>query len=105
MRSNSSAVSAREIERDFRVRPERIRNVANGVDTDLYCPDQSVAKIAGEILCVGRASDPNKGVKTLVEALSRLPESVSLTLVDNDHPDNEIFKWAHAEGVVDRLGA
>src|SRR5262249_52336086 len=34
-----------------------------------------------EVLCVGRASDPNKGVATLVEALALLPRPTRLTLV------------------------
>ena len=99
----SSAVSAREIARDFRVRPERIRMVANGVDTNLYCPDPSVPKAESEILCVGRASDPNKGVKTIVDALSLLPESVVLTLVDDDHPQNGARLRARELGLAHRL--
>ena len=99
----SSAVSARAIVRDFRVSPERIRMVANGVDTDLFCPDPSVPKVEGEILCVGRASDPNKGVKTLVDALHLLPESVVLTLVDDDHPENGARVRARELGIADRL--
>jgi glycosyltransferase involved in cell wall biosynthesis len=38
-----------------------------------------------------------------VEALALLPETVTLTLVDNDHPDNEIFGWAREYGVAERL--
>jgi glycosyltransferase involved in cell wall biosynthesis len=84
----SSLASAREIERDFGMDPRRIEMVANGVDTDLYRPDPAVARDPDEILCVGRASDPNKGVKTLIEALPALPREVFLTLVDDDHPEN-----------------
>jgi glycosyltransferase involved in cell wall biosynthesis len=35
----SSRASARQIARDFRVDPARIRMVANGVDTELFAPD------------------------------------------------------------------
>lgn len=99
----SSETSARQIVDDFGVSPEKIVNVWNGLDTDYYCPDSSVARSASEIVCVGRASDPNKGIRTLVRALGLLPSPVRLTLVDNDHPDNEIFKWAREAGVLDRL--
>ncbi len=99
----SSETSARQIVDDFGVRAERVVNVWNGLDTDYFRPDENVTRSETELVCVGRASDPNKGIKTLVQALARLPDPVRLTLVDNDHPDNDIFKWARAEGVEARL--
>jgi glycosyltransferase involved in cell wall biosynthesis len=99
----SSEWSADQISRDFGVAPERIRNVHNGLDTELYSPDPSVAKQPDELLCVGRAGDPNKGIATLIEALARGPANLKLTLVDSDHPDNPVFKWARRAGVAKRL--
>ena len=99
----SSEESARTIEADFGVRPERIRNVLNGLDTDFYRPDPEVTPSQTELLCVGRASDPNKGVRTLIRALALLPKEMTLTLVDNNHPGNDVFKWAREVGVADRL--
>jgi len=99
----SSRVSARQIARDFGVAPERLRMVANGVDTDLYRPDPSVRRARNEILCVGRASDPNKGIKTLIEALALLPPEVTLTLVDEDTPGNVGRKRARQLGCEKRL--
>jgi glycosyltransferase involved in cell wall biosynthesis len=99
----SSEVSARQIVQDFGVRPERLRNVRNGLDTELFSPDSSVEKSDHELLCVGRSTDPNKGIKTLIQALARLPEHVRLTLVDDNSPDNQVLEWAQTVGVVDRL--
>lgn len=99
----SSECSADQIAADFGVSPHKITNVWNGLDTELYSPDASVPKSETNILCVGRASDPNKGIRTLLEALGKTPEHITLTLVDNDHPDNEIFKWAREAGLADRL--
>ena len=99
----SSECSAKQIADDFGVEPRKITNVWNGLDTELYSPSQAVAKSETNILCVGRASDPNKGIRTLIEALSRTPKHITLTLVDNDHPGNEVFKWAREAGVADRL--
>jgi len=99
----SSQASAAEITRDFRVRPEQLRMVANGVDTDLYSPDPAVTRNADEILCVGRAADPNKGVATLVEALALLPARVRLTLVDDPHPNNSALLRARELGIADRI--
>jgi glycosyltransferase involved in cell wall biosynthesis len=99
----SSEASAREIQRDFGVRSERIRMVANGVDTQLFQPDSDVERNPNEILCVGRASDPNKGVGNLIDALARLPEHLTLTLVDADHPESALRKRARELGCEDRL--
>jgi glycosyltransferase involved in cell wall biosynthesis len=99
----SSAASAGEIERDFGVERARLRMVANGVDTELFCPDPAVTRDAGEILCVGRASDPNKGVATLVDALALLPPRVRLTLVDDAAGENGALKRARALGIADRV--
>jgi glycosyltransferase involved in cell wall biosynthesis len=99
----SSEVSARQIERDFGVARDRIRMVANGVDTDLFSPDPSVPRDPHEVLCVGRASDPNKGVATLVEAIARLPRPTRLTLVDDPHRDNPALQRARKLGIEDRV--
>jgi glycosyltransferase involved in cell wall biosynthesis len=99
----SSEVSARQIERDFGVARERLRMVANGVDTELFSPDLTVARDPHEVLCVGRASDPNKGVATLVEAIAKLPRPTRLTLVDDPHRDNPALQRARQLGIEDRV--
>ncbi len=99
----SSEVSARQIVRDFGVRPERLRNVRNGLDTDLFSPDPSVEKHESELLCIGRSTDPNKGIPILIQTLARLPSRIRLTLVDDDSPDNQVLAWARAVGVEDRV--
>ena len=99
----SSEWSASQIARDFGVAPGRIRNVYNGLDTELYSPDPAQPKSDDEMLCVGRAGDPNKGIDTLIAAFARGPRDWKLTLVDDAHPDNPVFKWARQAGVADRL--
>ncbi len=99
----SSECSAGQIAADFGVPRQQIRNVWNGLDTDLFSPDASVARDPHKVLCVGRASDPNKGIRSLIEAIAQTDASTRLTLIDNDHPENEVFKWARAAGVIDRI--
>jgi glycosyltransferase involved in cell wall biosynthesis len=99
----SSAISARALERDFGVSARQLRMVANGVDTELFRPDPATSRDADRILCVGRASDPNKGVRTLIEALAHVPAPARLTLVDDDHRDNPARGWAERAGVADRV--
>jgi glycosyltransferase involved in cell wall biosynthesis len=97
----SSKASAREIRRDFRLRADRLDMVANGIDTELFSPDPSVPRGERQLLCIGRASDPNKGIRTLVRALALLPDDVRLTLVDS--PESEARKWAAELGCGARL--
>jgi glycosyltransferase involved in cell wall biosynthesis len=99
----SSAASARQLRQDFGIAEDRLCMVANGVDTELFSPDSGVARDPAEILCVGRASDPNKGVRTLVEALAQLPEPARVTLVDEDHAENPARKRAAELGCSQRL--
>jgi glycosyltransferase involved in cell wall biosynthesis len=99
----SSTVSAQAIGQDFGVRPERIRMVSNGVDTEFFQPDPKVCRHDNEILCIGRASDPNKGIGTLIEALARLPQPLRLRLVDVDHADHPARIAAQKLGCADRL--
>jgi glycosyltransferase involved in cell wall biosynthesis len=99
----SSAASARQLEQDFGIDPRRLCMVANGVDTELFRPDPGAERDPSEILCVARASDPNKGVRTLVEALALLPEPARVTLVDEDHPENPARVHAAELGCSHRL--
>jgi glycosyltransferase involved in cell wall biosynthesis len=99
----SSRASARQLQRDFGVRPERLCMLANGVDTELFRPDPAASRRPGEILCVGRAGDPNKGVATLIEALALLPPAVRLTLVDDASAGSPARRRARELGCADRL--
>lgn len=99
----SSEVSGRQIVQDFGVRPDRLRNVRNGLDTELFSPDPDIQKRKRSLLCVGRSTDPNKGIRTLIQSLARLPEDVTLTLVDDNSPDNQVRQWAQEAGVRGRL--
>ena len=99
----SSAVSARALERDFGVPPRKLRMVANGVDTELFRPDDGVPRDPSMLLCVGRASDPNKGVRSLIEALAQVPPPARLVLVDDAHRDNPARGWAERAGVAERV--
>jgi len=99
----SSAASAAMIRRDFRTPVERIRMLANGVDTERFRPAADAERNPDEILCVGRASDPNKGVANLIAALARLPQHLQLTLVDDDHPNGPAYQLARRYGCADRL--
>jgi glycosyltransferase involved in cell wall biosynthesis len=97
----SSRASAAQIAADFGVRAEKLAMVANGIDTELFSPDPAAAREERELLCVARASDPNKGVRLLLEALALLSPEVRLTLVDDAGSD--ALAWARKLGLAERL--
>ena len=99
----SSEVSGRQIIQDFGIRPDRLQNVRNGLDVELFSPNPQVEKQENSLLCVGRSTDPNKGIRTLIQALAKLPKKVTLILVDDNSPDNQVRNWAREVGVLDRL--
>ncbi|MER5882478.1 glycosyltransferase family 4 protein [Streptomyces sp. NPDC001941] len=67
-----SGSSRQEIVDHLGVRPERIRVVHIGADTDLWSPDASVPEVPGRIVTTSSADVPLKGLVHLVEALAKL---------------------------------
>lgn len=82
----SSRETAREIERAFRVPADRIRNVANGLDTDFFHPGKVTSRQINRLLFVGNTDDPKKGVSYLLHAMACLPEKITLRIVDDGAP-------------------
>ncbi len=77
--------------------------LGNGLDTGCFRPAPDVPRAPAELLCVGRASDPNKGISVLVRALARLGREVKLTLVDRKSPGQEALKLARELGCAERI--
>jgi len=76
----------------FKIPQKDISVVYNGTDTDIFHP-MGVEKEA-DLLFVGRTEDRKKGIGTMFEALSMLPDHVTLKVVDGRIP---------AHGLVPRL--
>jgi len=94
----SSRETAREIQRSFGVSSDRIRMVYNGLDADFFRPLNGEPKRPNSLLFVGNTDDSKKGILYLLQALTLLPEMVTLTIVDQGKP----FK-AYAPELVQRL--
>lgn len=95
----SSQETAREIQRVFGVSGDKIRNVSNGLDTDFFRPEKAAAKIPDRLLFVGNTDDPKKGIFYLLQAMTYLPEQVTLTIVDQGAPSK-----TYAPGLVQNFG-
>ncbi len=65
---------------------EKIRVVYNGLDTKFFAPIPEIPKKPKSLIFVGNSEDRKKGLLYLLQALSWLPEDVSLTVVDGGAP-------------------
>ncbi len=95
----SSRETAQEIQRAFGVGPEKIRNVANGLDTDFFRPDKAKARTPNRLLFVGNTDDSKKGIVYLLRAMTLLPEKVTLSIVDDGTP-----RKTYAPDLVRKMG-
>ncbi|MAI77852.1 MAG: hypothetical protein CL917_02825 [Deltaproteobacteria bacterium] len=104
-----SQASAVEIERYFKIPTSQIPVVYNGTDTNLFRPIPSVQKEA-DMLFVGRTEDRKKGIGTMLEALSMLPEHITLKIIDGRIPTDGLvprlinkYKLQARVQIVDRM--
>jgi len=88
-----SEASRVEIERYFGIPSKDVAVVYNGTDADLFRPVPGIEKET-DLLFVGRTEDRKKGIGTMLEALSLLPDRIRLKIVDGRIP---------SDGLVPRL--
>ncbi|HEX7926738.1 MAG TPA: glycosyltransferase family 4 protein [bacterium] len=100
----ASQAGKAEIAQDFRVAPERISIVNNGLDTERFHNPGHWPREPSTLLFVGNSDDFKKGAVYLVRALALLPESVRLRIVDEPYPVKQRV-WPEAErlGVQHRI--
>jgi MMP alpha-(1->4)-mannosyltransferase len=82
-----SEASRREIERYFGIPEKQVPVVYNGTDLGVFRPIEG-QPIEADLLFVGRTEDRKKGIGTLLEAMTHLPEHVTLKIVDGRIPEN-----------------
>ncbi len=103
-----SEASRREIQRYFKIPEKEVPVVYNGTDTDIFHPCD-VEKEA-DLLFVGRTEDRKKGIGTMIEALSMLPEHITLKIVDGRIPENGLvprlirkYRLENRVKIIDRM--
>ena len=103
--------SAREITRAFGVAPEKIRVVYNGLDAQEFAPIPGLIKRPKSLIFVGNSEDRKKGLLYLLQALTYLPEDVTLTVVDGGAPQRSFaplltgqYKIGHRVQFTGKIG-
>jgi glycosyltransferase involved in cell wall biosynthesis len=79
-----SEASRGAIEKYFGIPQKAVSVVYNGTDTEIFHPIDKPKE--SDLLFVGRTEDRKKGIGTMFEALSMLPEHVTLKIVDGRIP-------------------
>ncbi|MFD8823415.1 glycosyltransferase family 4 protein [Streptomyces sp. NPDC059605] len=101
-----SGSSRQEIVDHLGVRPDRIRVVHIGADTDLWSPDPSVAEIPGRIVTTSSADVPLKGLVHLVDALAKLRADnprAHLVVVGKRAEDGPVAQAIERHGLQDAV--
>ena len=98
-----SEASRAEIERYFGIPQKQIPVVYNGTDSELFRPIEGMP-VETDLLFVGRTEDRKKGIGTMLEALTMLPEHVRLKVVDGRVPDDGLLpRLVRRFGLEDRV--
>jgi glycosyltransferase involved in cell wall biosynthesis len=97
-----SASSRRDICRDFKIPPERVRVIPLGVDTRVFRPRQA-ARVPGRIIAVASADSAMKGTATLLHAVAKLVTDRDVHLVIVGRPAPATGRLAAQLSVADRV--
>jgi glycosyltransferase involved in cell wall biosynthesis len=97
-----SASSQRDICRDFKVPPERVRVIPLGVDTRVFRPREA-GRIPGRIIAVASADSAMKGTSTLLQAVAKLATDRDAHLVIIGRPAPATERLAAQLSLADRV--
>jgi glycosyltransferase involved in cell wall biosynthesis len=97
-----SASSRRDICRDFKISPERVRVIPLGVDTRVFRPREA-ARVPGRIIAVASADSALKGTSTLLQAVAKLATDRDAHLVIVGRPAPATERLAAQLSLADRV--
>ncbi|HQP48664.1 MAG TPA: glycosyltransferase family 4 protein [Spirochaetota bacterium] len=81
----SSVEGVKELQNAFGLKPEKVSVVMNGIDIVGF-QNSGGRRVDNELLFVGNTEDHKKGLRYLFEAMTMLPEKITLTIVDEGPP-------------------
>jgi glycosyltransferase involved in cell wall biosynthesis len=76
-----SQTARQHIADSFQISADKLRVIYNGIDSDIFCPSEAVARMDNRLLVVISRDTPVKGLSYLLEALAVLNRQYQLELV------------------------
>ncbi|MDH3641095.1 MAG: glycosyltransferase family 4 protein [Gammaproteobacteria bacterium] len=101
-----SESSKRDICSAFDIEPERVTVVYNGIDTDTFCPEPSIARNRWQLITTASADQPLKGTQHLIPAFAELCQEfpkLRLVFIGKPKPGGHTERLIEALGVKDRI--
>jgi glycosyltransferase involved in cell wall biosynthesis len=101
-----SESSKRDICAAFRIPPERVHVIYNGIDTEVFRPEPDIARDPWQIITTASADQPLKGTQYLIPAFATLCQQfpqLKLVFVGRPKPGGETEKLIERLGVGDRI--
>lgn len=101
-----SESSKRDICAAFRIPPERVHVIYNGIDTEVFRPQPDVERDPWQIITTASADQPLKGTQYLIPAFATLCQQfpqLRLVFVGRPKPGGETEKLIERLGVGDRI--
>lgn len=98
--------SRQDIARAFNIEPDRIQVIHNGIDTETFRPEPSIARNPWQLITTASADQPLKGTQHLIPAfgeLSRQFPRLRLVFIGRPKPGGETEKLIKRHGVGDRI--
>ena len=97
-----SESARRDICRDFKILPWRVRIIPLGVDTRVFRP-RATARVPGRIMAVASADSAIKGLSTLLRAVGKLVTEADVHLVVVGKPSPDSVRLAGQLSLGDRV--
>ena len=101
-----SDCSRNDIINDFDLQSGHITRIHNGIDTDVFCPQPSVARRDNLIMATASADAPLKGVRYLLEAFHQIREDypdLTLLIIGKPKPGGTTEQLIKRLGLADRI--
>lgn len=98
--------SRQDIARAFAIDPARIHVVANGIDTEAFRPEPSIARNPWQVISTASADQPLKGTQHLIPAVAALVQRfprLSLVLIGRPKPGGPTEKLIARHGLAERI--
>lgn len=98
--------SKQDICRAFSIDPERIKVIYNGIDTETFRPEPSIAKNPWQLITTASADQPLKGTQHLIPAFAGLSKrfpKLRLVFIGRPKSGGDTEKLINQYGVADRI--